>query len=253
MFRRLLSLLLVLSIGFCFSNLAFATSKSSTDVHVNGYYRKDGTYVKPYYRTAPDATKLNNFSHCGNTNPYTGKVGNTECGIDASGYDQSNANSNVTIQSVEQSLPSGSVKVMLPSFAVNVNDEKRQLPNSLRKYPVVIYKDITYFPMTWSYTHAWGLETNWSGDTGFSIRKSNNGAEPLGNEDVGVNDSQSYVATIANYNVFINDSWVDNSNEEYPIISFRDITYLPMTWNIANELGLITSWSSTYGFGVKKQ
>ena len=44
-------------------------------VHVGAYFRSDGTYVQSHYRTAPDGTKLNNWSHIGNVNPYTGKVG----------------------------------------------------------------------------------------------------------------------------------------------------------------------------------
>jgi hypothetical protein len=45
------------------------------DVWVNGYYRKDGTYVEGYYRTAPNSTKYDNYSTQGNINPYTGKPG----------------------------------------------------------------------------------------------------------------------------------------------------------------------------------
>ena len=44
-------------------------------VKVSGYYRKDGTYVQPYFRTAPNSTNRDNFSTKGNTNPYTGKPG----------------------------------------------------------------------------------------------------------------------------------------------------------------------------------
>lgn len=44
-------------------------------VRVNGYYRKDGTYVQPYFRTAPNSTNRDNFSTKGNVNPYTGKAG----------------------------------------------------------------------------------------------------------------------------------------------------------------------------------
>jgi hypothetical protein len=44
-------------------------------VSVRGYMRRDGTYVQPHMRSAPDGTKLNNWSHSGNVNPYTGKVG----------------------------------------------------------------------------------------------------------------------------------------------------------------------------------
>ncbi|SRR5260221_971722 len=49
--------------------------KSSSDVYVHGYYKKNGTYVEPYYRTKADKTTKNNFSHYNNVNPYTGKVG----------------------------------------------------------------------------------------------------------------------------------------------------------------------------------
>ncbi len=41
-------------------------------VHVNGYYRKNGTYVRPHYRSDPDSSVTNNWSYPGNTNPYTG-------------------------------------------------------------------------------------------------------------------------------------------------------------------------------------
>jgi len=71
-------LLIILSIvtSLLFSAEVFAKSKGSGGhVHVNGYTRKDGTYVQPHYRTAPDGIKTNNWSHSGNVNPYTGKVG----------------------------------------------------------------------------------------------------------------------------------------------------------------------------------
>lgn len=45
------------------------------DVHVNGYFRKNGTYVQPHYRSDPDGLFFNNFSTFGNFNPYTGKLG----------------------------------------------------------------------------------------------------------------------------------------------------------------------------------
>lgn len=63
-------ILVLLAISFTFSSLATAK-----DIYVNGYDRKDGTYVEPHYRSAPDSTRNNNFSTRGNTNPYTGEVG----------------------------------------------------------------------------------------------------------------------------------------------------------------------------------
>jgi hypothetical protein len=45
------------------------------DVYVRGYYRKDGTYVRPHHRSDPDGNFWNNWSTKGNVNPYTGKPG----------------------------------------------------------------------------------------------------------------------------------------------------------------------------------
>lgn len=47
----------------------------SADQSVNGYYRKDGTYVQPYYRSSPDSSYNNNWSVSPNVNPYSGQRG----------------------------------------------------------------------------------------------------------------------------------------------------------------------------------
>jgi len=44
------------------------------DTFVHGHFRRDGTYVQPYWRSNPDGIPYNNFSYPGNLNPYTGKV-----------------------------------------------------------------------------------------------------------------------------------------------------------------------------------
>ena len=53
----------------------FTISSVLADTYVSGYYRSDGTYVKPHYRSSPDSYRNNNWSTSGNTNPYTGKSG----------------------------------------------------------------------------------------------------------------------------------------------------------------------------------
>ena len=43
-------------------NISFAVFPAyAGDVHVKGYYRKDGTYVRPHVRSAPDGIKSNNY------------------------------------------------------------------------------------------------------------------------------------------------------------------------------------------------
>lgn len=54
-----------MTVAYCFSQ----------DVYVNGYINRNGAYVQPHYRTAPDNTQYNNYSTVGNVNPYTGKAG----------------------------------------------------------------------------------------------------------------------------------------------------------------------------------
>jgi hypothetical protein len=44
-------------------------------VHVRSYSRHNGQYVGPHFRTAPNHSKLDNWSTRGNVNPYTGRIG----------------------------------------------------------------------------------------------------------------------------------------------------------------------------------
>lgn len=71
MFKKILAFLVILFLWFGF---VFGRTNPN-HVRVSGYTRKDGTYVQPYFRTAPNATNRDNFSTMGNTNPYTGKPG----------------------------------------------------------------------------------------------------------------------------------------------------------------------------------
>nr|WP_240417897.1 YHYH domain-containing protein [Paenibacillus periandrae] len=135
-------------------------------------------------------------------------------------------------------IPKGTVKVNLPSYTILVNGQ--QVSNSTSKYPVFEYKDITYFPMTWNYTQALGLETKWDESVGFAIRKTSNKAAKL-NADSGVPDSKLY-AKLPDFNIFVNDVWIDNASEDYPLLVLNDVTYFPMTWEYAVEqLGLTIS------------
>lgn len=48
---------------FLFSIVLIFLSSEAESVYVKGYYRKDGTYVRPHTRTAPDGIKWNNKSN----------------------------------------------------------------------------------------------------------------------------------------------------------------------------------------------
>lgn len=71
------------------SFISLAQRKSNSDVHVKGHYRDNGTYVAPYYRTAPNSTNVDNFSTIGNVNPYTGKNGTIQPDQSSTNYSPS--------------------------------------------------------------------------------------------------------------------------------------------------------------------
>ena len=55
--------------------LLFTAGAALAQVHVEGYTKRDGTYVAPHYRSSPNSTTRDNWSTKGNVNPYTGKRG----------------------------------------------------------------------------------------------------------------------------------------------------------------------------------
>lgn len=73
--RRTIGLICLIVLILILSGLELYSQTNPRHVRVSGYYRKDGTYVQPYFRTAPNHTNRDNFSTKGNVNPYTGKPG----------------------------------------------------------------------------------------------------------------------------------------------------------------------------------
>ncbi len=55
--------------------LTCATVSVSFAQNVNGYFKNNGTYVAPHYRSSPNGTVTDNYSFKGNSNPYTGNSG----------------------------------------------------------------------------------------------------------------------------------------------------------------------------------
>ena len=84
-FFGVISLTAVLSTSFACSD-SFARGvgsrggghSSGGNVGVKPYTKRDGTYVQPHHRTAPNSTQRDNFGSKPNVNPYTGKPGTRE-------------------------------------------------------------------------------------------------------------------------------------------------------------------------------
>ncbi|MGB4440061.1 MAG: DUF5050 domain-containing protein, partial [Sedimentibacter sp.] len=124
------------------------------------------------------------------------------------------------------------ITVKLPSFPVTLNGTS--IENKISRYPLIVYKDITYFPMTYYGCRFLGLESIWDARIGLTIEKT--GANWSYHEYQAEKPNyNSYSAKISPFNIKINGKNIDNSREEYPLLLFRNITYFPLTWRFTVE------------------
>ncbi|OXM87691.1 hypothetical protein [Paenibacillus rigui] len=142
------------------------------------------------------------------------------------------------------------VRVHLPAFPVSVNAYSPLV--EYNPYPPIVYQDVTYLPMTWDNSQRLGLRLDWNEREGLSIRQEDGKSQPEAGPETGekVNDlNQTYQAQLADYPVSVNGKQVHNDEEPYPILSFRGITYFPLTWRFAHdEFGWATAWNAVQGF-----
>jgi len=147
------------------------------------------------------------------------------------------------------SAESGQVKVRIPSYDVFLNGT--QIDNTIAEYPMLEYKGITYFPMTWNYSNSLGLETSWNNDTGLSIMKKGIGST-ISQTSTGSNKlGSSCTAQIPNFTIKVNNKEIDNTKEEYPILNYKSVTYFPLTWRFTvDEFGWTSTWNDDIGLTI---
>jgi hypothetical protein len=142
------------------------------------------------------------------------------------------------------------VLVEIPNFDVRVNGQLIDTEHS--QYPVIRYKGITYFPMTSDYLSGIGLNLKWSQEEGIAINQSGQ-VGAFSQNFLGSNNTlgSKHYANIATFPIKVNGSAINNSEEEYPVLLYKDITYFPMTWRFAvTEFGWETNWDNETGFGI---
>ncbi len=140
------------------------------------------------------------------------------------------------------------VSVTLPQFPVTLNGTT--IDNSYREYPLLVYKDITYFPMTYYDCRFLGVETEWTKEKGLKINKSNlNGA--YHQQNVQQKNKKNDVAQIASGKITVNGKSINNSKEQYPLLSYRNVTYFPLTWRFAvDEFGWKYNFNGVNGLTI---
>ncbi len=140
--------------------------------------------------------------------------------------------------------------VTLPAFDVTFGEEA--VESEQRQFPLIVYKDITYVPMTYFDCRYLGLKTDWNGET-----------RTLSIEQTPINcayrdykwewkNNKNNKASVCDFNIVVNGKTIDNSKEEYPLLTFRDVTYFPLTWRFAvDEFGWEYSFDAENGLVIK--
>lgn len=120
----------------------------------------------------------------------------------------------------------------IPEYPIYINGEK--IDNSKEEYPILNFRDVTYFPMTWKYAHeefCW--ETNWS-DGLFAINK-----DASKNVDIDVMEQTEEYAIIRKgyrFNWPVGDGWTTTLTDyKYYKLSFGDDSLTEIEYEEPNE------------------
>lgn len=130
-------------------------------------------------------------------------------------------------------IPLEDPTVTLPEFKVTLGGF--EFNNTYAKYPLIVYKNITYLPMTYFDSRLLGLETEYSAESGLAIKPLSGDVPEYQSEKLDTPNAKSYTASLANGKISVNGKRIYNHTEDYPLLLFRDVTYFPLTWRFAVE------------------
>lgn len=155
--------------------------------------------------------------------------------------------------------------VTIPKFNVTFNGQ--EVDSTERKYPLLQFRDITYFPMTYDDCRFLGLTTDWDGSAKKLTITKETVENPQYNSYHSSQNRETYIYTEGYESVYIygdvmsckfeievNGEEVINSEEEYPLLIFRNITYFPLTWRFAvDEFGWEYSYDEVNGLVINSK
>lgn len=124
------------------------------------------------------------------------------------------------------------------------------IDNATAKYPLLLYSNITYFPMTDALCRFMGLNISWNNEA-WTLRISAGGTRSAYVAECAPARSGTVTVTLPSYEIYINDVAIDNRIETYPIFNYNDVTYFPLTFSYAYEaFGWGYQWDAENGLRI---
>ncbi|RRD93646.1 hypothetical protein EII17_11935 [Clostridiales bacterium COT073_COT-073] len=155
------------------------------------------------------------------------------------------------LQQMPVSANQGDIPVEVPNFPVHLNGFA--VPDNTQ-YPLLVYKGITYVPLTQELANLLNLTVVWNPHVSslYVIADPTPKSNLSGLSEGTVNNkTKRFYAKDADYPVYVNEQPIDRT---YPALNCQDITYFPLTWAIAVEqLGWSYSFDSVTGLTINSQ
>lgn len=149
------------------------------------------------------------------------------------------------------SLPTAqaaSLKASIVTGKVTLNGQV--IDNKTAKYPLLLYSNITYFPMTYHLSRFMGVSTDWNNDTK-TLNITAGGERTAYVAETGKRQSGSVSVTLPTYKTYVNGAYVNNKEEIYPIFNYNGVTYFPLTWAYAvDAFGWGYQWDAVNGLRI---
>ena len=123
--------------------------------------------------------------------------------------------------------------------------------NRTAQYPLLLYSNITYFPMTYHLCRFLGLATDWDSDTR-TLSITQTGERGPYVPDTGHTGHSGRVSvTRVDYPVKVNGVSIDNSEADYPLFNYGGVTYFPLTFDYAvRAFGWDYQWDGEKGLRI---
>lgn len=143
-----------------------------------------------------------------------------------------------------------SVRASLPSFKVQINGTV--INSKTAEYPLLVYKNITYMPMTHDYCNLLSLESGWTKETGLTVSLRKSTEIPTVIEHPSNSNNPTHLsAAVVSTPVTVNGKAIDNAKEPYPFLRYKDVTYFPLTYRFTNqEFNIYSNFTPEFGLGV---
>lgn len=130
-----------------------------------------------------------------------------------------------------------SVDIHLPTFDIYVNEVK--VENDYKKYPFIVYKGITYFPLTYDDTKFMGWNLKWIKKTRelhvVSTEQVNYQWEEYKQVKGKTKNKKIMKAKTPEFKIKFGDEYLPKTIGKYPVLVYNHVTYIPLVYDYKYE------------------